>query len=152
MLSTYQQLKAICGQLRRREKQRRNSSDSLGVDTVSSSSSSDEPTTANSVKAGHLGGAVQELRGLVHDILRKEAKGACLACGGDRDEKLRLEVQLHKTTEAKEKLERVQKQKEDEAKRKDEEILDLKSKVRYVAGHKILDFIDQGRRLLFQDK
>ena len=52
MLSAYQQLKALCGQLRRREKQRRTSSDSLDVDsTVSSSSSStDELTTIASVK------------------------------------------------------------------------------------------------------
>ena len=52
MLSAYQQLKVLCGQLRRREKQRRTSSDSLDVDsTVSSSSSStDELTTIASVK------------------------------------------------------------------------------------------------------
>ena len=34
----------------------------------------------------------QELRGLLHDLLRKESKGACVACGGDTNEKLRLEV------------------------------------------------------------
>ena len=67
---------------------------------------------------------------MLHDLLRKESKGACLSCGGDANEKLRLEVQLHKATEAKEKAERSIKQMEDEAKRKDEEIMELKSKVR----------------------
>eukprot|EP00095_Tigriopus_kingsejongensis_P006786 maker-scaffold794_size96255-snap-gene-0.19 protein:Tk06786 transcript:maker-scaffold794_size96255-snap-gene-0.19-mRNA-1 annotation:"bicaudal d-related protein homolog" len=128
MLSVFQQLRALTGQLRRREKQRRNSSDSLDNETVSSSSS-DEPTTAQGMQSGVLNGALQELRGLVHGLLRKEAKGACIACGGDKDEKLRLEIQLHNTTEAKEKLERTMKQKEDESKRKEEEILELKSKL-----------------------
>ncbi|XP_059090852.1 bicaudal D-related protein homolog [Tigriopus californicus] len=128
MLSAFQQLRALCGQLRRREKQRRNSSDSLDNETVSSSSS-DEPATAQSMKSGILNGAVQEIRGLIHDLLRKESKGACLACGGDKDEKLRLEIQLHKTTEAKEKLERTLKQNVDDAKRKDDEITQLKSKL-----------------------
>jgi hypothetical protein len=130
MLSAYQQIKALCGQLRRREKQRRSSSDSLDADsTVSSSSSSDELTTIQSVKTGILISGVQEMRGLLHDLLRKESKGACLSCGADANEKLRLEVHLHKTTEAKEKLERTMKAKEEEEKRKEEEILDLKSKV-----------------------
>jgi len=131
MLSAYQQLKALCGQLRRREKQRRTSSDSLDVDsTVSSSSSStDELTTIASVKPGILNSSVQEMRGLLHDLMRKESKGACLTCGADTNERLRMEVQLHKMTEAKEKLERNMKAKEEEAKKKDEQILDLTSKI-----------------------
>lgn len=72
----------------------------------------------------------QDLKGLLHDLLRKEAKGvACAACGMDTNEKLRLEVQLHKGTEAREKAERRMKQMEDEARRKEEEIIDLKGKV-----------------------
>ena len=66
----------------------------------------------------------------MHDLLRREAKGACLACGGDANERLRLEVQLHKGTEAREKAERRMKAMGEEAKRKDEEILELKGKVR----------------------
>ena len=99
------------------------------MDNVSDTSSGDEPTTVASLKAGMLKSGVQELKGLVHDLLRKEAKGACLACGGDSNDRLRMEVQLHKTTEAKEKGDRKIKSLEDEAKRKDEEIMDLKSKL-----------------------
>jgi hypothetical protein len=40
---------------------------------------------------------VQELKGLLHDLLRKEAKGSCITCGADVNEKLRLEVREHKT-------------------------------------------------------
>ena len=79
---------------------------------------------------GILNGCVQEMRGLLHDLMRKESKGTCLTCGADTNERLRMEVQLHKMTEAKEKLERNMKVKEEEAKKKDEQILDLTSKVR----------------------
>ena len=77
-----------------------------------------------------LNSAMIELKGLVHDLLRKEAKGACLACGADSNEKIRMEVQLHKTQEQNEKLERRLKEVEDLGKRKDDEILDIKSKVK----------------------
>ncbi len=40
---------------------------------------------------------LQELKGLLHDLLRKEAKGSCITCGADVNEKLRLEVREHKT-------------------------------------------------------
>ena len=73
---------------------------------------------------------MHELKGLVHDLLRKEAKGACLACGADTNEKLRMEVKIHKTQEENEKLERRLKELEDLGKRKDDEILDVKSKVK----------------------
>ena len=82
-----------------------------------------------SLKNGALNSALLELRGLVHDLLRKEAKGACLACGADSNEKIRMEIQLHKTAEQNEKLERRLKEAQDLAKRKDDEILDFKSKV-----------------------
>ncbi len=72
---------------------------------------------------------MQELRGLLHDLLRKESKGTCLSCGGDSNERLRLEVQLHKAVEAKEKAERNIKHMEEATKRKDEETMDLKCKV-----------------------
>lgn len=122
VLSSYQQIKTLCGQLRQRT--RRNSGDS-----VATSSSSDELLHPDSLKTGMLNQGLQELRGLVHDLLRKEAKGACLACGADTNEKIRLEIQLHKTTEQYEKMQRVLKQQEDASKKKDDEILDLKSKL-----------------------
>lgn len=113
----------MCAILRQRGKQRRDSSDSL--DTASSS---EEPQVA-SVKVGHLTGVMQELKGLLHDILRKEAKGTCPSCGADVNDRMKLEIQLHKTQENFEKLERDLKKKEEEAKASDNEIKDLLSKV-----------------------
>ena len=86
------------------------------------SSSSDE--VQNSLKSGLLKTVVQELKGLLHDLLRKEAKGSCLACGADVNERMKLEIQLHKSTENYEKLDRRMRQQEEEAKRKAEEIID----------------------------
>ena len=82
------------------------------------------------MQPGILNGCVQEMRGLLHDLMRKESKGTCLTCGADTNERLRMEVQMHKMTEAKEKLERNMKAKEEEAKKKDEQILDLTNKVK----------------------
>ena len=123
VLSAYQQLRNMCAILRQRGKQRRNSSDSL--DTTSSS---EEPQVA-SVKVGHLTGVMQELKGLLHDILRKEAKGTCPTCGADVNDRMKLEIQLHKTQENFEKMERDLKKKEEESKARDNEIKDLLSKV-----------------------
>ena len=130
ILSSYQQIKTLCSQLRQRT--RRNSNDSLET-----SSSSEEIVHPDSLKSGSLSSAMHELKGLVHDLLRKEAKGACLACGADTNEKLRMEVKIHKTQEENEKLERRLKELEDLGKRKDDEILDVKSKVKTARKKKI---------------
>ena len=129
ILSSYQQIKTLCSQLRQRT--RRNSNDSLET-----SSSSEEIVHPDSLKSGSLTSAMHELKGLVHDLLRKEAKGACLACGADTNEKIRMEVKIHKTQEENEKLERRLKEVEDLGKRKDDEILDVKSKVTIVCVRK----------------
>ena len=55
-----------------------------------------------------------------------------MACGADSNDKIRMEVQLHKTQEQNEKLERRLKEQEDLNKRKDDELLEVKSKVLYV--------------------
>ena len=123
VLSAYQQIRNMCAILRQRGKQRRNSSDSL--DTTSSS----EEPVISSVKVGLLQSVMQELKGLLHDILRKEAKGSCPSCGADVNDRLKLEVQLHKTQENFERLERDLKKKEEESKARDNEIKDLLSKV-----------------------
>merc|ERR1712079_645236 len=81
------------------------------------------------VKVGLLHGVLQELKGLLHDILRKEAKGSCPACGADVNDRLKLEVQLHKTTENFEKLERNLKKKEDESRAREDEMRALLSKL-----------------------
>merc|ERR1712227_117709 len=123
VLSAYQQLRNMCAILRQRGKQRRNSSDSL--DTTSSS---EEPQVRH-VKVGLLTNVMQDLKGLLHDILRKEAKGSCATCGADVNDRLKLEVQLHKTQENFEKLERDLKKKEDESKARENEIKELLSKL-----------------------
>jgi len=123
VLSAYQQLRNMCAILRQRGKQRRNSSDSL--DTTSSS---EEPQVSH-VKVGLLHGVMQDLKGLLHDILRKEAKGTCPACGADSNDRMKLEIQLHKTQENFERLERDLRKKEDESKARDNEIKDLLSKL-----------------------
>ena len=131
ILSAYQQLKNMCSLLRQRGsgKQRRNSTDSLET-----TSSSEEPR-ASQVRVGLLHEVMQELKGLLHAILRKEAKGTCPSCGADVNDRMKLEIQLHKTQENFEKLERDLKKKEEEAKASDNEIKDLLSKVNPVTPH-----------------
>ena len=124
-MSAYQQLRNMVATLRTRGKQRRSSSDSLATTT-----SSEEPPVS-SVKVGLLHRVMQELKGLLHDILRKEAKGSCPACGADVNERMKMEIQLHKTQENFEKLERDLKKKEEESKARENEIKDLLSKVKY---------------------
>jgi len=120
VLSSYQQLKNLVISLRERGKQRHNSGDS-----ISTTSSSEEPN----VVVGTLTNIVQELKGLLHDILRKEAKGTCITCGADNNQKIKLEVELHRTTENYERLQRDLKKQEDQAKARDLEIRDLVSKL-----------------------
>jgi len=142
ILSSYQQIKTLCSQLRQRT--RRNSNDSLET-----SSSSEEIVHPDSLKSGSLTSAMHELKGLVHDLLRKEAKGACLACGADTNEKIRMEVKIHKTQEENEKLERRLKEVEDLGKRKDDEILDVKSK--YSVAEVKLKALEEERDILKDD-
>lgn len=124
ILSAYQQLRNMCGLLRQRgsAKQRRNSTDSLET------SSSEEPRLGQ-VRVGLLHEVMQELKGLLHDILRKEAKGSCPSCGADVNDRLKLEVQLHKTTENFEKLERNLKKMSDEGRSREDELRGLMSKL-----------------------
>ena len=126
VLSVYQQLRNMCGILRQRGKQRSRSTDSL--DTTSSS----EEPQVNHVGAGLLLDVMQELKGLLHDILRKEAKGSCASCGADVNDRMKLEIQLHKTQENFERMERDLKKKEDESKAREDEIRELMSKVNIV--------------------
>merc|ERR1719305_1218652 len=58
-----------------------------------------------------------------------EAKGTCPSCGADVNDRMKLEIQLHKTQENFEKLERDLKKKEEESKASDNEIKDLLSKL-----------------------
>jgi len=122
VLSTYQQLRNLVLLVRQRGKQRRCSGDSV---ETTSSSEGDAPY----VGVGTLTQVLQELRGLLHDLLRKDAKGTCITCGQDSNDKLKLEVELHRTTESYEKLQRQLKMKEDDAKKREDEMRDLLSKL-----------------------
>merc|ERR1711997_783629 len=62
-------------------------------------------------------------------ILRKEAKGSCASCGADVNDRMKLEIQLHKTQENFERMERDLKKKEDESKAREDEIRELMSKL-----------------------
>ena len=57
-------------------------------DSIDTTSSSEEP----SIVVGTLTNILQELKGLLHDLLRKDAKGTCITCGADANQKLKLEV------------------------------------------------------------
>lgn len=83
----------------------------------------------STLRAGLLAATLQELKGLLHDILRKEAKGCCPACGADTADRLKLEVELHRSQEAGEKLQRTLKKREEEAKAREDEMRELLSKV-----------------------
>ena len=103
----------------------------LTVVALDTTSSSEEPQV-NHVRAGLLLDVMQELKGLLHDILRKEAKGSCASCGADVNDRMKLEIQLHKTQENFERMERDLKKKEDESKAREDEIRELMSKVNIV--------------------
>jgi len=120
VINAYAQLRNLVLMLRQRGKQRRASGDS-----VETTSSSEEVN----ISVGTLTAVLQELKGLLHDLLRVEAKGTCLTCGADSNQKIKLEVELHRTQESHEKLERQLKQHEESAKKRDDEIRDLMSKL-----------------------
>jgi len=120
-VSVYQQLRNLVLMVRQRGKTRRASGDS-----IETTSSSDE---GQQIRVGTLNAVVQELRGLLHDLLRKDAKGTCITCGADTNEKIKLEVELHRTTENYERLQRTLKQKDDDAKKREDEMRDLLSKL-----------------------
>ena len=88
------------------------------------------------IKVGQLNQAVVELKALLHHLLRKESRCSssssqgCQTCGKSLLEKQNLEIELHQTLEQIERGKIGLKQAELEAKRKDEEIQRIKSKVR----------------------
>ncbi|XP_069976686.1 bicaudal D-related protein homolog isoform X4 [Penaeus vannamei] len=88
------QLRVLTDQLRHR---RRNSLTSL------STNSSDE-LSPDKLKTGVLGAVAKELRGLVRDLLRREAQGQCGACGRGGEDRVQLEQEVHRALEAVDKL------------------------------------------------
>lgn len=46
----------------------------------------------------------KELRGLVRDLLRREAQGQCGACGRGGEDRVQLEQEVHRALEAVDKL------------------------------------------------
>ncbi|XP_069946048.1 bicaudal D-related protein homolog isoform X2 [Cherax quadricarinatus] len=112
------QLRVMIDQLRHR---RRNSLTSL------STNSSDE-LTPDKLKSGVLGGVVRELKGLVRDLLRREAQGECAACGRSED-RLQLEQEVHRALEAVDKLNIELADAKDKLKAKSDEAADLSHQV-----------------------
>ncbi|XP_071517152.1 bicaudal D-related protein homolog isoform X2 [Panulirus ornatus] len=108
------QVRVMIDQLRHR---RRNSLTSL------STNSSDE-LTPDKLKHGVLGAVVRELRGLVRDLLRREAKGECASCGRSED-RLQLEQEVHRALEAVDKLNIELTDVKDKLKAKTDEAADL---------------------------
>nr|XP_045626224.1 bicaudal D-related protein homolog isoform X2 [Procambarus clarkii] len=108
------QVRVMIDQLRHR---RRNSLTSL------STNSSDE-LSPDKLKSGVLGGVVRELRGLVRDLLRREAQGECASCGRSED-RLQLEQEVHRALEAVDKLNIELADVKDKLKGKTEEAADL---------------------------
>ena len=130
ILSAHQQLKTLCGQLRQgSQRLRRNSTESL-----KGSTSSEDDYTINSVHVGFLNDIVLELKGLVHGMLRRgmQNNNLPLEVASCDENLLKMEADLHRTTENCEKLSITLRQNEMEIKRKDEEIADQQSRVRNV--------------------
>jgi len=130
VLSAYHQLRNMSIQLRTR---RRKSKTTLGVSMETSSSGSSVEVV--NVQAGQLNQAVQELKALLHQFLRKESRTSsgglqgCQTCGRSLQEKQNLEIELHQTTEQIERGKIGLKQAELEAKQKDTEIQRIRSKL-----------------------
>ena len=51
-----------------------------------------------------MASTVNELTGLIRQILRREAKGKCSACGRGTEDKVQLEQEIHKVMETMDKL------------------------------------------------
>lgn len=117
LLDIYHQLRLMCEQLQ----QRRGS--------MSSASSSSEEMISNQMRAGMLTDVLKELRGLLHDILRKEAKGVCLTCGQGLTDREEFEREFVSARANVEKLNWTIEQKNNELRKKSEEVMDLSSKL-----------------------
>ena len=86
-------------------------------------------------KAGQLSQAVRELKSLLLQMSRKEDRNSsstsegCKTCGRSLEEKKNIEIEFHQTLEQLERGKIGLKQAELEARRKDEEIQRIQSKV-----------------------
>ncbi|XP_042227044.1 bicaudal D-related protein homolog isoform X2 [Homarus americanus] len=108
------QVRVMIDQLRHR---RRNSLTSL------STNSSDE-LTPDKLKNGVLGSVFHDLKGLVRDLLRREAQGQCGSCGRGED-RVQLEQEVHRALEAVDKLNIELNDVKDKLKAKGEEAAEL---------------------------
>lgn len=145
VLSTYHQLRNMSALIRQRERKFR----SVSGDSLETSSSSS--VEIQKMKVGQLEQAVSELKCLLLELLRKQSRSpsACGTCGRSLEEKLALERELHQTLELIERGKIGLKQAELEAKKKEEQIQGVKSKLALVEAR--LSAADEERLILRTD-
>ncbi|KAB7504933.1 Bicaudal D-related-like protein [Armadillidium nasatum] len=120
VIESTSQLRSLVEQMRH---QRRNSLTSI------STNSSDE-FTVNNLKPGVLKETAQELKGLIRQLLRREAKGQCSACGRSAPEdKIQMEQEIHKALEALDKLNIELADKTEKLKNKTDEVDQLQQQI-----------------------
>lgn len=117
VLDVYVQLRNLCMQVKHRR------------GSLSSASTSSEETGIADVKVGLLTDCVKQLKGLLHDILRREAKGACQTCGRGPNDREDLERDLNITREELIRTQRKLAEKIEDGKHKNEQILNLTGKI-----------------------
>jgi len=128
VLSAYSQLRNMCALIRDRERKGRIIDYQDSMDTSSSS------VSVHILRSGQLSMVVQEIKGLIHDLIRKERKhmvgeGGCPNCGKTEDQRLQLEKQLHRTREQLDRGSIEMKQAELASKRQEDELQNLRSKL-----------------------
>jgi len=150
VLSAYHQLRNMSMQLRLR-KRKSKAIQGVSMETSSSGSSVEVVT----VQAGQLDQAVQELKALLHQFLRKESRTnstgsqGCQICGRSLQEKQSMEIELHQTIEQIERGNIGLKQMELEAKQKDTEIQRIRSKLMMMEAR--LAAAEEEREMLKKD-
>ncbi|XP_067015291.2 bicaudal D-related protein homolog [Anabrus simplex] len=118
VLTACQQLRGICGQLRR---SRSDSFSSSGPESTPDSSNCDV------VKVGDLSELVKELTALVRTVCSHSR--TCSSSSSGLDLELELEAELHRAREALEKAQRALDEKQEQLKRASDQIRDLTSKL-----------------------
>uniref|UniRef100_T1JL17 Uncharacterized protein n=1 Tax=Strigamia maritima TaxID=126957 RepID=T1JL17_STRMM len=115
IVDVYHQLELMCEQLRQQR--------------GSCSSSSSEEISSAQIKVGMLTEVMKQMRGLIHDFMRKDSRKICLACGDGPTERENLEKEIAVTKDTVERMQRTLREKDDILKTKTEEIVDLSGKL-----------------------
>jgi len=157
VFSTYQQLKNMCQILKKREIRAKISIDSIGIltSTISSSSSGygSDLQSIPTIQVGQLEQVVTELRSLLQDVILNHDNTydtpGCGTCGRNVEEKLELERETHQTLEMIERGNIGLKKANLEAKKMEEQIQGIKSKLALVSAR--LSAAEEERNILKSD-